>query len=197
MPSSRPSPKPPEIVAMLQSKRRSSPSHLNPVPGRAGERVERSVPAQFLRSGRDRGVERDDGEGGRRTLWTAACPQRRTSWVPLGPHAGQDRLPWWPGRCRTTAGSSARGPRDLAAELGTGHRRGLARAVGNESHAHQRLDEEIRSGGTASGGRYSGACRSRRVEIGDLSALCGVVDRAHEELDGYGSFRAGPLGGAD
>jgi len=35
---------------MLQSKRRSSPSHLNPVRGRAGERVERSVPAQFLRS---------------------------------------------------------------------------------------------------------------------------------------------------
>src|SRR5215470_12119236 len=37
MPSSRPSPKPPEIVAMLQSKRRSSPSHLNPVRRRVGE----------------------------------------------------------------------------------------------------------------------------------------------------------------
>jgi hypothetical protein len=59
MPSSRPSPKPPEIVAMLQSKRRSSPSHLNPVPGRAGERVERSVPAQFLRS-RLLGVQHTD-----------------------------------------------------------------------------------------------------------------------------------------
>jgi hypothetical protein len=87
------------------------------------------------------------------------------------PYAGQDRLPWWPGRCRTTAGSSARGPGDLAAELGTGRGGRLARAVGDESHAHQRLDAEIRSGGAASGGRCSDpdpGYRNRRP-LGTLS----------------------------
>ena len=48
MPSSRPSPKRPEIVAMLQSKRRSSSSHLNLVCRTAGERVARPCPTQFL-----------------------------------------------------------------------------------------------------------------------------------------------------
>ena len=48
MPSSRPSLKRPEIVAMLQSKRRSSSSHLNLVCRTAGERVARPCPTQFL-----------------------------------------------------------------------------------------------------------------------------------------------------
>ena len=50
MPSSRPSPKRPETIAMLQSKRRSSSSHLNRVWPTAGERVARPCPTQFLGS---------------------------------------------------------------------------------------------------------------------------------------------------
>jgi len=46
MPSSLPSPKRAQIVAMLQSKRRSSDPHVNLVRGTAGERAERSVAAR-------------------------------------------------------------------------------------------------------------------------------------------------------
>ena len=54
-------------------------------------------------------------------------------------------------------------------------RGGLARQVGDEPDADQRLDAEIPPSGAASRGRCSGAGGGWRVEVGGFAALRGVV----------------------
>ena len=56
---------------------------------------------------------------------------------------------------------------------------------------------KIPSGGAASGRRHPGAFGSRRVEVGGVTALRGVVGGPHEGMDGRGSFHPRHHGGAD
>ena len=76
------------------------------------------------------------------------------------------------------------GPGACAAELGGGGRGGLARQVGDEPDADQRLDAQVRPCGAACRRAMSGARRGRRVEIGGVAPLRGAVGRAHEGMDG-------------
>src|SRR6266550_1633602 len=84
-----------------------------------------------------------------------------------------------------------------AAELGTGQRGGLAWSVGDEPDVDQRIDAEVSSSGAASGRRRTGSTRRRRIEIGDLAPLRGVIGGAHEGMDCVGPRPSRHHGGAD
>ena len=146
---------------------------------------------------RHRGARRDDGTRRRGGLWATPCAQRGPARSSLGPNQGQDRLPRWQGGDRAAAGARARGQGTGAAELGAGGRGGLARQVGDEPDADQRLDAEVPPSGAAARGRCSGAGGGRRIEVGGLAPLRRAVGCAHEGVDGCGSVRARHPGGAD
>ena len=74
-----------------------------------------------------------------------------------------------------------------AAELGEGGGGGLARPLGDEPDADQRLDAQVPASGAASRGRRSGAGGRGRFEVGGLAAVRGAVGCAHEGVDGRGS----------
>ena len=137
------------------------------------------------------------GAGERRAggLWGTPHPQRGTARTPPGPNPRQDWL-----SCRQGSVERPR-VRDLAGqELALPsweHVGGLARQVGDEPDADQRVDAEIPPSGAASRGRCSGASGGWRVEVGGFAALHGVVGGAHEGMDGCGSVPARHHAGAD
>ncbi len=78
----------------------------------------------------------------------------------------------------------ARQGRVRPAELGERRQRRLARQMGDEPDADQRLDAAFQAFGPIARGRRSGVRRSGAVEVGDLPPLRGVVGGAHEGMDG-------------
>src|SRR5580700_3003141 len=138
-------------------------------------------------------MEKDAEEG----LWGSSRPERGTAWTPLGPNPRQAWISCRQGNSRAAARARPCWAGAVASELGPCGRGGLARQVGDEPDADQRLDAEIPPCGAASRGRCSGADGSRRVEVGSFAALRGVVGCAHEGMDGCGPVRARHHGGAD
>src|SRR5271166_1207264 len=90
----------------------------------------------------------------------------------------------WQGRHRAPTGSRARRGRARPAELGERRQRRLARQMGDEPDADQRLDAAFQAFGPVARGRRSGVRRSGAVEVGDLPPLRGVVGGADEGVDG-------------
>ena len=145
------------------------PATMSPV-GKALEEVSASF-RSLLPGGRHRDARRDDGAGRGGGLRTAPFACRDPPRISLGPHAGQDWLPRWQDRDRTATGARFCWAGAGAAELGAGGGGGLARQVGDESHADQRLDAEVPARGAASGGRRSSTGWGWGVEVGRLPAL--------------------------
>src|SRR6516225_5548669 len=81
--------------------------------------------------------------GRRGGLRAAAFAQRGPARPSLGAHGGQDRLPCRQGRNGATSGPRAQRKRIAAAKLGAGGRGGLARPVGDEPDADQRIDAQV------------------------------------------------------
>src|SRR6478736_8388547 len=102
-------------------------------------------------------------------MWATAFAQRGPARSSLGAYGGQDRLPCWQGRNRAASGPRARRERTAAGKLGAGDRGGLARPVGDEPDADQRLDAQVSACRTIAGGRRAGAGRERGIEVGGLA----------------------------
>ncbi len=93
--------------------------------------------------------------------------RRRTAGARRGDGSGSTaaRLRW---TARAFAASMAG---SSPAELGAGNGGGLARAVGDEPDADQRLDAAVRARRAASGRRHSGQAWQRCVEIGGIAPV--------------------------
>src|SRR5438128_1166435 len=102
-------------------------------------------------------------------MWATACARRGTARSSLGADGGQDRLPRWQGGDRAAASARARREGTDAGELGAGGQRGLARPVGVEPDADQRVDAQVAPGRPITGGGRSGAGREWGVEIGSVA----------------------------
>jgi putative transposase len=88
-----------------------------------------------------------------------------------GSDARADRLPRWQGRSRASACARPRWPGDFDPELGPRHGGGLARPLGDEPDADQRLDTTVRAGGAAAGGPRPGGVWQRGLEIGGIAPV--------------------------
>ena len=66
---------------------------------------------------------------------------------------------------------------------GAGCRRGLARRVGDEPDADQRVDAQVQACSTIAGGRRSGAGGKRGVEVGGLAPLRRALGRTPAGVD--------------
>ena len=101
-------------------------------------------------------------------MWATAFAQAESARSSLGAHAGQDRFPRWQGRNRAASGTRAQRQRTATGKLGAGcPRRGLARRVGDEPDADQRVDAQstrraVRLPEETFRRRREAGCRSRR-----------------------------------
>jgi hypothetical protein len=109
-------------------------------------------------------------------------PAARTARTPLGPYPRQDWLSCRQGDGRAAARARPRGLAG-AAELGWRGRGGLA---GKWAMNLMLINVSTRKFRRRYGfrGRCPGADRGRRVEVGGLTALRGVVGCTHEGMDG-------------
>src|SRR5438874_8945311 len=130
-------------------------------------------------------------------MWATAFAQRGPARSSLGAHGGQARLPRWQGRNRAASGTRARREGTAAGKLGAGGGGGLARPVGDEPDADQRVDAQVSACGTIASGRRSDTGGERRIEVGGLAPLRGALGCTHAGVDGLGAVEARSLGGAD
>src|SRR5215211_105493 len=86
---------------------------------------------------------RDDGSRCPGNLRSPPCTGRTPAGAPLGEDQGQDRLSRWQDRDRAAPASRLRWQGTTCAELGGGACRGLARQVGHEPDADQRVDPQV------------------------------------------------------
>ena len=80
------------------------------------------------------------------------------------------------------------------AELGDGRVRGLAGPMGSEPDADQRIDTQVRPGGSLAGRRHRRPERGRGDEVGGVPAVRRAVGGTHEGMDGGRLVQAGPAG---
>src|SRR6266576_1116959 len=105
-------------------------------------------------------------------MWATAFAQRGPARSSLGAHGGQARLPRWQGRNRAASGPRVRRERTAAGKLGAGGRGGLARPVGDEPDADQRVDAQVSACGTIAGGERS--ARVLYANASDDALVCRI-----------------------
>ena len=174
---------------MKELPHRPSSSRRQSRRGLAGGRSELRA---LLPDGRHRHPGQHDGGGCSSAVRPPLWPCRGQGGAPLGEDQGKGRLPRRQGRDRPPSCAGRDGGEVALPSWETASVRGLARQVGAEPDADQRVDAPLRPGRPAAGRRRFGGPGHRRVQIGGVTPVRGAVGGAHGGMDGGRPVQAGP-----
>ena len=137
-------------------------------------------------------------DAGGRAVRSALCPEDGKAAHRWGKTEGQDRLSRWQGVADAAAGASPRPGQEMV--LPSWEAAQSEDLLGRWAMNLMLINvstRRLRPYGAAAGGGHSGSGLCRRVEVGGVASVRGVVGGADEAVDGDRPVEAGPAGDPD